>query len=77
MPKKSEPVENFRITPEQKAFTKRYKQVATARRLVQRRLMEHMAGAQEMQNLLGQMQTRMQEMINKAPRKQTIDLEGQ
>lgn len=76
MPKK-EPVENYKLTKEMKAFQKNYSRLQKLNARLQERFQFQLGEAQETRKLLHQVETGIDYMLFSAPRKPTAEIEGQ
>lgn len=77
MENKREPVEKFKLTKDQLAWTKEYKRLKKANEMVKGKLMEQMAGARQLKDLLGTTQQGLIRMLQVAPKKKLNEIEGQ
>jgi len=70
----AEKVEKFKLSKEQLAWVKDYQKKAKAREMVKKKLMQQMAGAQRLQDMMGMLEQGMVRTLQLAPQKQPKEL---
>ena len=70
-------VEKFKLTKEQIGWSKDYEKKIKIFEMVKGKLMQQMAGARKLQELLGTLQQGLTRTLDLAPKKQTHEIEGQ
>lgn len=70
-------VEKFKLTPEQIEWQKAYKKLMGISKFLQTGMAAQLQGAQRIGDLLGQTDSALQTLINRAPQTTKNELEGQ
>jgi len=74
---KNEPVEKYKLTPEQIDFQKQYSKVKKVEQFLQKKLFSQMIGAKQLSDLLRETQSTGQQMYQQAPTEPINDIAGQ
>ena len=74
---KNEPVEKYKLTPEQMGFQKQYSKIKKVEQFLQKKLFSQMIGAKQLGDLLRETQMAGAQMYQNAPSNTVSDIAGQ